>query len=95
MSGHTQGPWEYLASDGEIVHQRNDSGAMSIAWSDADFKLMAAAPGLYAELELAADTFRDFANVLAVIGKDTLAAAALIAERSIRERLAALDEVPA
>lgn len=45
---------------------------------------------LVEELELAAETFRDFSNVLRVIGKDTMSAAAGIAERHIREQLAAL-----
>lgn len=45
---------------------------------------------LIQELELAADTFRDFASVLNAIGKDTMAAAAAIAERHIRERLAVI-----
>jgi hypothetical protein len=48
--------------------------------------LIAAAPAMYAELELAADTFRDFSNVLRAIGKDTMSAAANIAERHIREQ---------
>ena len=46
------------------------------------------------ELEMAADTFRDFSNVLGVIGKDVMAAAASVAERSIRARLDTLPATP-
>lgn len=55
--------------------------------ADANALLIAAAPTMYHELELAADTFRDFGNVLEVLGKDTMSAAARIAERHIREHL--------
>lgn len=42
----TPGPWEYLPFDCRIVHQRCDHGAQEIAWSDADYRLIAAAPEL-------------------------------------------------
>ena len=59
--------------------------------ANANALLIAAAPMMYQELELAADTFRDFSLVLQAIGKDTLSAAAVIAERHIREQLAAIS----
>ena len=55
--------------------------------ADANTRLIAAAPMMWEELKLAADTFRDFSLVLQKIGKDTMAAAAGIAERHIREQL--------
>lgn len=53
--------------------------------------LIAAAPMMYQELQLAADTFRDFSAVLRAIGKDVMSAAADVAERHIREQLAAIE----
>jgi hypothetical protein len=58
--------------------------------ANANARLIAAAPTMYAELQMAADTFRDFSNVLRAIGKDTMSAAADVAERHIREYLASL-----
>ncbi len=58
--------------------------------ANANALLIAAAPTMYQELELAADTFRDFSNVLRAIGKDVMSAAADVAERHIREYLAGI-----
>ena len=62
--------------------------------ANANALLIAAAPTMFQELELAADTFRDFSLVLRTIGKDTMSAAADIAERHIRETLTAINEMP-
>lgn len=63
---HTPGPWEYLPGDVEIVTQESDFGARSIAWSDADYRLIAAAPDLLAALRNARNLLRnllvDFAD---------------------------------
>lgn len=64
------------------------------AEANANAQLIAAAPMMYHELQLAADTFRDFSNVLRVIGKDTMSAAAAIAERHIREQLNQISAAP-
>ena len=53
MSTHTPGPWEYLQSDGVVVTQASDFGAHEIAWSDADYRLVAAAPDLLAAVKAA------------------------------------------
>lgn len=60
--------------------------------ANANALLIAAAPSMYQELELAADTFRDFHNVLLAIGKDVMSAAAGVAERHIRECLAEIAD---
>lgn len=65
-----------------------DDGA--IRADEANLRLIAAAPMMYEELLLAADTFRDFSAVLRAIGKDVMSAAADVAERHIREQLAAI-----
>lgn len=64
----------------------------AVAIQEANARLIAAAPTMYHELELAANTFRDFSNVLRVLGKDVMAAAADVAERHIREQLAAIQK---
>lgn len=48
---HTPGPWRWLPSDNAIVHDASDYGAHEIAWSDADYQLMAASPDLLAALK--------------------------------------------
>jgi hypothetical protein len=98
---HTSGPWTV---DGRaVLGQAFDHSAKMIVdrvrggspeAADANARLIAAAPTMYQELELAADTFRDFALVLQAIGKNTMSAAAAIAERHIREQLTAIS-VPA
>lgn len=100
---HTPGPWKVWQDDesGDF-HVLTADDAMSICEMDpdnpsedvslADACLIAAAPSMHRELGLAADTFRDMSNVLAAIGKDTMSAAAAIAERHIRECLAAISE---
>lgn len=75
------------ASEAAPISASQSTGALP---TDATARLIAAAPTMYRELEQAADTFRDFSNVLNAIGKDVMAAAASIAERHIRESLAAI-----
>lgn len=48
----TPGPWEYLHNDGVVVTQESDWGAREIGWSDADYRLIAAAPDLLSALKL-------------------------------------------
>lgn len=103
---HTQGPWYVLTGppNGVAVHWSPDGQICPLRWTDglrpevearvmADAYLIAAAPMMYQELELAADTFRDFSAVLRAIGKDVMAAAADVAERHIREQLAGIQTV--
>lgn len=97
---HTPGPWrvdptdrhEVLTADNRfrVLLTTVAAGAVREEWA-ANARLIAAAPTMRSELEMAADTFRDFSNVLRAIGKDTMAAAADVAERHIREYLASLD----
>ena len=101
---HTQGPWYVFEGppNGIAVHWSPDGQICPLRWTDglrpdvtarvkADANLIAAAPTMYVELELAADTFRDFSVVLRAIGKDVMSAAADVAERHIREQLAAIQ----
>lgn len=103
-SGHTPGPWlnnptgehrrciEARAFDGSWHYVCQSVHGGSPREADANARLIAAAPTMYQELELAADTFRDISNVLRVIGKDVMSAAADIAERHIREQLAVITQ---
>ena len=55
---------------------------------DSDAKLIAAAPALYDCTEKAADTFRDLAKALVLLGKPVLAEACQVAENACRSALA-------
>jgi hypothetical protein len=104
---HTPGPWAVerrgyrWAITGPAPRRREGvepsrwlvaSTASDEPEDQPNVRLIAAAPTMYQELELAADTFRDFRNVLFAIGKDTMAAAADVAERHIREYLATIHQ---
>lgn len=94
----TPGPWAYQEGADAYTHIVRATGNLFLCQlpqdttgrAEANARLIAAAPTMYHELELAADTFRDLSNVLRAIGKDVMAAAANIAERHIREQLAAI-----
>lgn len=104
-AGHTPGPWTAECEDKRSWAVKSDDyGSVALIhdpyaddfgrWTQlgCNARLIAAAPTMYQELELAADTFRDFSNVLRAISKDVMSAAADIAERHIRECLATIAE---
>lgn len=104
MKARTPGPWhtggisDPLGSPRVGIWGPTPPGAQSGIWIArdvklADARLIAAAPAMYQELELAADTFRDFAAILRAIRKEAMSAAADIAERHIREYLASIGPV--
>lgn len=74
MSGFTKGPWEWWTSnslkrlsaggkDGAVLHAyRCPDGASDIQVSDADARLIAAAPELYGALQMADEWIREAKN---------------------------------
>ncbi len=61
---HTPGPWEYLKADGVVVTHREDRDVShEIAWNDADFRLVAAAPDMLDALHVAAEALDNYSDV--------------------------------
>lgn len=88
---HTPGPWLSSLDKEQDVSIFGRGWILATVYDNADnserdhnARLIAAAPELLAELQKNADTFAEFAKVLNVYGKHTMAAAARVAEDSNR-----------
>jgi uncharacterized membrane protein len=100
MSTHTLGPWTVYENSPDsdalpsvMAKQPNGTGLFYVAQANRieDARLIAAAPELRAELERAANTFRDFAVANRALLRNVMAEAAEIAEASARALLARID----
>jgi hypothetical protein len=103
MSAHTPGPWKFQANGTDTAFLIEGDGLLvaSMSWhssfrerfplrkeSQANARLIAAAPELLAELCKAADTFADTARYFSLLGKSDGAEVFRIAETAARSLIA-------